>query len=200
MKAHRQCHQLHLKSPEATTVALLIMARTASYVPREIPLPSFSLSLTDSSQEETQSQDGEGKPEPQVKKSSKTIILIEELDVLVEKIAKNEKKTPMDFAEGKSPPIEKHTVGHIFDKFETPARRNLLSAEMKEKCYLWATRIRTYGDGTTNGYDLVCTLNAQQPLVLSKVYFASLKATSYIEADIVSTMCLILNQENIKRF
>ncbi|KAL4300469.1 hypothetical protein AHAS_Ahas17G0204000 [Arachis hypogaea] len=89
-------------------------------------------------------------------------------------------------------------MGQIFDKFETPARRNLMSAEMKEKCYLWATRIRTYGDGSTDEYDPLCTLNVQQPLVLSRVHFASLKATSHIE--IVTAMCLILNQENIKRF
>ncbi|KAL4390009.1 hypothetical protein AHAS_Ahas03G0102200 [Arachis hypogaea] len=75
-----------------------------------------------------------------------------------------------------------------------------MSAEMKEKCYPWATRIRTYGDESTNEYDPVCTLNAQKPLMLSGVHFTSLKATSYIEADIVTAMCLILNQENIKRF
>ncbi|QHN81091.1 uncharacterized protein DS421_20g683900 [Arachis hypogaea] len=32
-------------APEATTAALLMMARTASYVPKELPLPSFSLGL-----------------------------------------------------------------------------------------------------------------------------------------------------------
>ncbi|KAL4355874.1 hypothetical protein AHAS_Ahas09G0030300 [Arachis hypogaea] len=76
MKAHRRCHQLHLKlrymstrsdpAPEATAAALLMMARTASYVPREFLLPSFSLDFTDSSQEETQTQEGEGQPESQI--------------------------------------------------------------------------------------------------------------------------------------
>ncbi|KAL4349378.1 hypothetical protein AHAS_Ahas10G0036000 [Arachis hypogaea] len=117
------------------------MAQTAFYVPRELPLPSFSLGLTDSSQEETQTQEGVGQPEPRVKKSLKTTMLIEELDVLVEKIAKSGEKTSPDFPEGKSPPTEKQTVCQIFDKFKTPARRNLMSAEMKEKCYLLATRI-----------------------------------------------------------
>ncbi|KAL4314774.1 hypothetical protein AHAS_Ahas15G0118700 [Arachis hypogaea] len=187
-------------APKATAAALLLMARTASYVPRECPLPSFSLGFTDSSQEETQSQEGQGQPEPQVGKIPKTTALIEELDELVEKITKGGVKTALDSAEGKSSPIEKQTVGQIFDKFETPARSNLMSAEMKEKCYLWATRIKTYGDGSTDEYDPVCTLNVPQPLVLSRVHFASLKATSYIEADIVTVMCLILNQENIKRF
>ncbi|RYQ96913.1 hypothetical protein Ahy_B08g092840 [Arachis hypogaea] len=69
MKAHQQRHQLHLNviqytstrsdpAPEATAAALLMMARTASYVPKELPLPTFSLDLTDSSQEETQTQEG----------------------------------------------------------------------------------------------------------------------------------------------
>ncbi|RYR65533.1 hypothetical protein Ahy_A03g011467 [Arachis hypogaea] len=58
-----------------------------------------------------------------------------------------------------------------------------MSAEMKEKCYLWVTRIRTYLDDSADEYDLFCTLNVQQPLVLSRVHFASLKATSYIEVD-----------------
>ncbi|XP_057734343.1 uncharacterized protein LOC130949711 [Arachis stenosperma] len=75
-----------------------------------------------------------------------------------------------------------------------------MSAEMKEKCYLWATCIRTYADDSTDEYDALCTLNVQQLLVLSRVHFASLKATSHIKADIVTAMCLILNQQNIKRF
>ncbi|KAL4391863.1 hypothetical protein AHAS_Ahas03G0287600 [Arachis hypogaea] len=69
-----------------------------------------------------------------------------------------------------------------------------MSAEMKEKCYLWVTRIRTYLDDSADEYDLFCTLNVQQPLVLSRVHFASLKATSYIEVDIITAICLILNQ------
>ncbi|RYR15064.1 hypothetical protein Ahy_B04g071802 [Arachis hypogaea] len=35
------------------TVALMMMARTASYIPKEFPMSSFSLGFTDSSQEET---------------------------------------------------------------------------------------------------------------------------------------------------
>ncbi|RYR50329.1 hypothetical protein Ahy_A07g036920 [Arachis hypogaea] len=52
--------------PEATAAALLMMARIASYVPRECPLSSFSLGFTDSSQEETQSQEGQGQPKSQI--------------------------------------------------------------------------------------------------------------------------------------
>ncbi|KAL4345621.1 hypothetical protein AHAS_Ahas11G0296700 [Arachis hypogaea] len=71
---------------------------------------------------------------------------------------------------------------------------------MKEKCYVWATRVKTYGDGNTNEYDPVCTLKAQDQFILSKIHFASLKADTHVEAEIVTAICLILNQENIKRF
>ncbi|RYR21808.1 hypothetical protein Ahy_B03g067122 [Arachis hypogaea] len=152
-------------APETTAAALLMIVRTTFYVPREFPLPSFSLGFTDSSQEKIQTQEGQGKPEPQVEKSMKTRVLIEGLNKLVEKIAKSEVKTALNFTEGKSPPIKKQTVGQIFDKFETPGMSNLMSNKMKEKCYLWATRIRTYGDKSTDEYDLVCTLNAQQLLI-----------------------------------
>ncbi|RYR14480.1 hypothetical protein Ahy_B04g071061 [Arachis hypogaea] len=86
-------------APEAIAAALLMMARTSSYVPREFLLLSFSLAFTDSSQEETQTQEGEGQPKPQVGKSLETTVLIEELDELVKKIAKSGEKTALDFAE-----------------------------------------------------------------------------------------------------
>ncbi|QHO08944.1 uncharacterized protein DS421_14g477030 [Arachis hypogaea] len=45
--------------PDAEDVAaLMMMARTASYVPKTDPVPSFSLGLTDSSQEEAATQEG----------------------------------------------------------------------------------------------------------------------------------------------
>ncbi|RYR50981.1 hypothetical protein Ahy_A06g026044 [Arachis hypogaea] len=74
-----------------------------------------------------------------------------------------------------------------------------MSTEMKEKWYIWAIHMKTYGDGSTNEYDTVYTLNAQDRYILSKVHFASLKADTHIEVDIVSAMCLILNKQNIKR-
>ncbi|RYR08756.1 hypothetical protein Ahy_B05g076585 [Arachis hypogaea] len=40
-------------APEVTVAALLMMAQTASYIPMEFSLPSFSLGFTYSSQEET---------------------------------------------------------------------------------------------------------------------------------------------------
>ncbi|KAL4293847.1 hypothetical protein AHAS_Ahas18G0169000 [Arachis hypogaea] len=119
LKAHLQSHQLHLKlsymsthnnPPPEATAPLMMIANTASYVPKQFLAPSFSFGFTDSSQEETLTQEG------------------------------------------------------------------------------------------TNEYEPVCILNAQQPLELSKIHFASLKASSYIEAEIVTTMCLILNQQNIRVF
>ncbi|QHO13362.1 uncharacterized protein DS421_15g514860 [Arachis hypogaea] len=74
------------------------------------------------------------------------------------------------------------------------------TADMKEKCYIWATRVKTYENGLTNEYDTVFTLNAQDRYILSKVHLASLAAETHIEAEIVSDMCLILNQQKIKRF
>ncbi|QHO40335.1 uncharacterized protein DS421_5g136620 [Arachis hypogaea] len=118
-------------SPKAIAAALLMMARTASYVPKELSLPSFSLGLTDSSQEETQTQEGVEQAEAQVVKSPETTILIEELDVLVEKIVKSGENKIPNFLEGKTPPTAKQTVGQIFEKFETPLKRNLMSPEMR---------------------------------------------------------------------
>ncbi|RYR60287.1 hypothetical protein Ahy_A04g017363 [Arachis hypogaea] len=117
-----------------TTVALMMMANTASYVPKEFLMPSFSLGFTDSSQEEILTQ--ERQPEPQKEKSPETPILIEELGGLVEKIANSGVKAALDFAESKSAPIEKQPPGQIFEKFETPAKSKLMLGEMKEKCYL----------------------------------------------------------------
>ncbi|RYR49993.1 hypothetical protein Ahy_A07g036536 [Arachis hypogaea] len=86
-KAHPRFHQLHLKckfsrvkfsfqyqssililivhymsscsnpAPE-DAAALMMMARIASYVPKEGPVSSFSFGLTDSSQEEAATQEG----------------------------------------------------------------------------------------------------------------------------------------------
>ncbi|RYQ91474.1 hypothetical protein Ahy_B09g097367 [Arachis hypogaea] len=39
-----------------------------------------------------------------------------------------------------------------------------------------------------------------KPKIVSKIHLASLAAETHIEAEIVSTMCLIINQQKIKRF
>ncbi|RYQ79636.1 hypothetical protein Ahy_Scaffold2g107583 [Arachis hypogaea] len=160
------------------TATLMMMAWTASYVPKEGPIQSFSLGLTDSSQEEAATQEGQRAKTPEMPN------LIEQLGELVEKIASSGVKT-----EGKSPQIQKQSGEESFEKFETPVRTNEMSAEMNEKCYIWTTRVKTYGDGSTNEYNAVCTLNAQDRYILSKVHFTSLKADTHIEAE-----------QNIKRF
>ncbi|RYQ96744.1 hypothetical protein Ahy_B08g092613 [Arachis hypogaea] len=138
-------------------VALMMMARTASYVPKTDPMPSFSLDLTDSSQEEAATQEGVSTQEADRAKTPETANLLEQLE-------------------------------------------DLNTGDMKEKCYIWVTRVKTYADGKTNEFDNVCTLIAQDKYILSRMHLASLEAGSYIEAEIVSAMCLILNQKNDKRF
>ncbi|QHN85922.1 uncharacterized protein DS421_16g541540 [Arachis hypogaea] len=105
--------------------ALTMMARTSFCIPKEGLMPSFSLGLTDSSQEEAATQEGEREKTLEMPK------LIEQLGELVEKIASSGVKT-----EGKSPQIQKQSGEESFEKFETPARTNEMSAEMKEKCYI----------------------------------------------------------------
>ncbi|QHO15259.1 uncharacterized protein DS421_10g293400 [Arachis hypogaea] len=176
-------------APEDDATTLMMMARIASYIPKQGPMPSFSLGLTDSSQEEAATQEGQRAKTPETSK------LIEQLRELVEKFAGSEVKT-----EGKTPPIHKQIGEESFEKFETPARTNEMTTEIKEKCYIWATRVKTYADGNTNEYDNVCTLNAQDKYILSKLYFASLQADTHIETEIVSAMRFIFNQQKIKRF
>ncbi|RYR20847.1 hypothetical protein Ahy_B03g066095 [Arachis hypogaea] len=129
--------------------ALMMMARTASYVPKTDPLPSFSLGLTDSSQEEAATQEGASTQEGGMQKTPETPKLLEQLGDLVEKIANSGVKN---------------------------------TAEMKEKCYIWGTRLKKYADGRTNEFDNVCTLIAQDNF------------------NIVTAMCLILNHKNDIRF
>ncbi|RYQ94741.1 hypothetical protein Ahy_B08g089675 [Arachis hypogaea] len=175
--------------------ALMMMARTTSYVPKTDPMPSFSLGLTDSSQEEAAMQEGASTQEADRAKTPETANLLEQLEDLVQKIASSVAKE-----ESKSPQIQKEIGGESYGKFETPAGINQNTGDMKEKCYIWATRVKTYADGKTNEFDNVCTLIAQDKYILSRMHLASLEAGSYIEAEIVSAMCLILNQKNDKRF
>ncbi|QHN77075.1 uncharacterized protein DS421_19g649480 [Arachis hypogaea] len=161
--------QLHLKynnpAPE-DAAALMMMARTASYVPKIDLMPSFSLGLTDSSQEEAATQKGASTQDGERAKTPETPKLLEQLG----------------------------------DLFETPARTNEDTSDMKEKCYLWAIRVKTYADGLTNEFDTVYTLQAQDKYILSKLHLASLATETHIEAEIVSAKCFILNQQKIKRF
>ncbi|QHN81325.1 uncharacterized protein DS421_20g685840 [Arachis hypogaea] len=147
-------------------VVLMMMARTASYVPKTDPMPSFSLGLTDSSQEEAATQEGASTQDGEKAKTPETLKLLEQLG----------------------------------DLFETPTRTNQHTSDMKEKCYLWAIRVKKYADRLTNEFDTVCTLQAQDRYILSKLHLASLAPETHIEAEIVSAMYFILNQQKIKRF
>ncbi|QHO49220.1 uncharacterized protein DS421_1g12110 [Arachis hypogaea] len=175
--------------------ALLMMARTTSYVPRTDQMPSFSLGLTDSSQEEASMQEGASTQEAERAKSPEAANLLEQLENLVEKIAKSAVKE-----ESKSPQIQRKTGGESSGKFEIPAGINENTDDMKHKCYIWGTRVKTYANGTTNEYENMFTLMAQDKYILTKMHIASLQAATYVEDEIVSAMCLILNQTNDKRF
>ncbi|XP_057739651.1 uncharacterized protein LOC130956645 [Arachis stenosperma] len=109
--------------------ALLMMARTASYVPKtDLPMPSFSLGLTDSSQE------GASTQETEREKSPETATILEQLDSLVQKLAKGKDESPQ---------IRRETGGESSAKFETPGGTNQIPDDMKEKLHL--------GDETEGG-------------------------------------------------
>ncbi|QHN86997.1 uncharacterized protein DS421_16g551150 [Arachis hypogaea] len=63
--------------------ALMMMARTASYVPKTDPMPSFSLGFTDSSQEETATQEGASTQDEHRAKTPETPKLLEQLGDLI---------------------------------------------------------------------------------------------------------------------
>ncbi|QHO10806.1 uncharacterized protein DS421_15g492780 [Arachis hypogaea] len=170
--------------------ALLMMARTASYVPKTDPgVPSFSLGLTDSSQE------GASTQETERKKSPEAANLIEQLDSLVQRIASSTAK-----GKNTSPQIQRETGGESSAKFETPGGMNQIPDDMKQKCYIWGTRLKEDADGNTNEYEEMCTLISQGEYILMRMHIASLQAKSDIESQIVSAICLILNNKNEKRF
>ncbi|XP_020969145.1 uncharacterized protein LOC110267671 [Arachis ipaensis] len=158
----------------------MMMARTASYVPKTDPMPSFSLGLTDSSQEEAAIPEGASMQEADRAKTPETANLLEQIEDLVQKIASNAAKE-----ESKSPQIQKETGRESSGKFETPAGINQNTGDMKEKCYIWWTRVKTYVDGSTNEFDNVCTLIAQDKYILNRMHLASLQAESYIEAEVI---------------
>ncbi|QHO01536.1 uncharacterized protein DS421_13g415970 [Arachis hypogaea] len=157
---------------------LMMMARTASYVPKTDPMPSFSLGFTDSSQEETTMQEGASTQDEHRAKTPETPKLLEQLEDL----------------------IPKESGVESFGKFETPVRLNLNTTDMKQTCYHWAIRVKTYANGLTDEFDNVCRLQAQDRYTLSKLHLASLTPKMHIEAEIVFAMCFIVNQQNIQRF
>ncbi|RYR63361.1 hypothetical protein Ahy_A04g021161 [Arachis hypogaea] len=175
--------------------ALMMMARTASYVPKKDQLPSFSLGFTDSSQEETTTQEGASTQDEHVAKTPETLTLLEQLENLVHKIASGGVTK-----EEKSSQIPKESAAESFEKFETPVRPNLDTTDMKHKRYHWAIRVKSYSYERTNEFDDIGKLQAGDIYSLSKFHLASLAPKTHIEAEIVSAMCFIVNQQNIQRF
>ncbi|RYR63262.1 hypothetical protein Ahy_A04g021061 [Arachis hypogaea] len=180
--------KIHPNAEEAA--ALLMMARTASYVPKtDLPMPSFSLGLTDSSQERASTQDTERE------KSPEAATMLEQLDSLVQKLAGSASK-----GKDESPQIRRETGGESSAKFETPGGTNQIPDDMKEKCYIWGTRVKEDAKGNTNEFEEICTLIGQGQYILMRTHLASLQANSDIESQVVSAICLILNQKKEKRF
>ncbi|XP_052109354.1 uncharacterized protein LOC110274863 [Arachis duranensis] len=170
--------------------ALLMMARTASYVPKTDPgMPSFSLGLTDSSQEGASTQETEREKSPEI------ATMLEQLDSLIQKLASSAAK-----GKDESPQIQRETGGESSAKFETPGGINQIPDDMKQKCYIWGTRLKEDAKGDTDEYEEICTLIGQGEYILMRTHLASLQAKSDIESQIVSAICLILNQKKEKRF
>ncbi|XP_057760744.1 uncharacterized protein LOC130981139 [Arachis stenosperma] len=71
---------------------------------------------------------------------------------------------------------------------------------MKQKCYIWGTRLKEEANGNTDEYEEICNLIGKGEYILIRSHLASLQAKSDIECQIVSAICLILNQKNEKRF
>ncbi|RYR50804.1 hypothetical protein Ahy_A07g037419 [Arachis hypogaea] len=180
--------KIHPDAEEAA--ALLMMARTASYVPKtDLPMPSFSLGLTDSSQE------GASTQETEREKSPEAATMLEQLDSLVQKLAGSASK-----GKDESPQIRRETGGESSAKFETPGGTNQIPDDMKEKCYIWGTKLKEDAKGDTNEFEEICTLTGQGQYILMRTHLASLQANSDIESQVVSAICLILNQKKEKRF
>ncbi|KAL4391382.1 hypothetical protein AHAS_Ahas03G0239500 [Arachis hypogaea] len=180
--------KIHPDAEEAA--ALLMMARTASYVPKtDLPMPSFSLGLTDSSQEGASTQDTERE------KSPEAATMLEQLDSLVQKLAGSASK-----GKDESPQIRRETGGESSAKLETPGGTNQILDDMKEKCYIWGTRVKEDAKGNSNEFEEICTLTGQGQYILMRTHLASLQANSDIESQVVSAICLILNQKKEKRF
>ncbi|RYR60962.1 hypothetical protein Ahy_A04g018050 [Arachis hypogaea] len=117
------------------------------------------------------------------------------IDSLVQKLASSAAK-----GKDKSPQIQRETGGESSAKFETPGGINQIPDDMKQKCYIWGTRLKEDANGDTNEYEEICTLIGQGEYILMRMHLASLQAKSDIESQIVSAICLILNQKNEKRF
>ncbi|RYQ88176.1 hypothetical protein Ahy_B09g095535 isoform M [Arachis hypogaea] len=170
------------------------MARTASYVPKTDPgVPSFSLGFTDSSHE------GASTQETEREKSPEAANLIEQLDSLVQRIASSAAK-----GKNTSPQIQRETGGESSAKFETLGGMNQIPDDMKQKCYIWGTRLKEDADGNTN--ELI-TYAGGEPLqkgerekeIKSPYVKISGQKTSYDCAVYVMKWMELIEPENIKK-
>ncbi|RYR03860.1 hypothetical protein Ahy_B06g083249 [Arachis hypogaea] len=64
------------------------------------------------------------------------------------------------------------------DKFQILVRWSEITSDLKEKCYLWATTLKTYDNTSNNEWDIIFILNHQPLLEMTKGHFASLKANT----------------------
>ncbi|QHO02640.1 uncharacterized protein DS421_13g425510 [Arachis hypogaea] len=135
-------------------------------------VPSFSLGLTDSSQE------GASTQETEMEKSPEAANLIEQLDSLVQRIASSATK-----GKNTSPQIQRETGGESSAKFETPRGLYQITDDMKQKCYIWGTRLKEDADGNTNEYEEMCTLIGQGEYILMRMHLASLQAKCMALSD-----------------
>ncbi|RYR46793.1 hypothetical protein Ahy_A07g032613 [Arachis hypogaea] len=157
--------------------------------PKLPPAPTKILGLTDSSQKGVSTQETEREKSPEI------ATMLEQLDSLVQKLASSAAK-----GKDESPQIQRETGGESSAKFETPGGINQIPDDMKQKCYIWGTRLKEDAKGDTDEYEEICTLIGQGEYILMRTHLASLQAKSDIESQIVSAICLILNQKNEKRF
>ncbi|RYR46643.1 hypothetical protein Ahy_A07g032403 [Arachis hypogaea] len=163
--------KIHPAAEDAAT--LLMMARTATYVPKtDSGMPSFSLGLIDSSQE------GASTQETEREKSPETASMLEQLDTLVQKLASNAAK-----GTNESPQIQRETGGESSAKFETPGGINQITDDMKQKCYIWGTRLKEDANGNTDEYEEICNLIGKGEYILIRSHLASLQAKSDIESQ-----------------
>ncbi|KAL4293502.1 hypothetical protein AHAS_Ahas18G0134500 [Arachis hypogaea] len=77
----------------------------------------------------------------------------------------------------------RETGGESSAKFETPGAINQITDDMKQRCYIWGTRLKEDADGNTNEYEEMCTLIAQDEYILMRMHLASLQAKSDIESQ-----------------
>ncbi|KAL4397303.1 hypothetical protein AHAS_Ahas01G0178400 [Arachis hypogaea] len=77
----------------------------------------------------------------------------------------------------------RETGGESSAKFETPGGINQIPDDMKQKCYIWGTRLKEDANGDTNEYEEMCTLIGQGEYILIRMHLASLQAKSDIESQ-----------------